>query len=168
MDAPVMPFLHCQRGSPSAPCAGLQPRQLHANPGDARYVTFQVAEIAVPRQMFQEILMLIARLRGLGLHQHDRPTGSEGRRRRGAPSVQEGCELRRCKPERLAILAANGSVAIEFRCDGASMRRKITPDGPGIRGMSVQIDFTALDDSWVPIGKPYGAFRKPDSLILSW
>jgi len=28
-----------------------------------RYVTFQLAEVAVPRQMFQEILMLIARLR---------------------------------------------------------------------------------------------------------
>ena len=114
--------------------------------------------------------MLIARLRGLGLHQHGRPTGSDGRDDdgRGALSVQEGCELRGCKPERLAILAANGSVAIEFRCDGASMRRKITPDGPGIRGMSLQIDCTALDDSWAPIGKPYGAFRKPDSLILSW
>jgi hypothetical protein len=36
VDALVMPFLRCQRGSPSAPCAGLQPRQLHANPGDAR------------------------------------------------------------------------------------------------------------------------------------
>jgi len=84
-----MPFLRCQRGSPSAPCAGLQPRQLHANPSDAasaepwsltslreklikigakvvshgRYVMFQMAEVAVPRQMFNEILMLIARLR---------------------------------------------------------------------------------------------------------
>ena len=28
-----------------------------------RYVTFQMAEVAVPRQMFQEILHLIARLR---------------------------------------------------------------------------------------------------------
>src|SRR6266705_809562 len=28
-----------------------------------RYVTFQMAEVAVPRQMFQEILMLIAQLR---------------------------------------------------------------------------------------------------------
>jgi len=28
-----------------------------------RYVTFQLAEVAVPRQMFKEILMLIARLR---------------------------------------------------------------------------------------------------------
>jgi len=31
VDAPVMPFLRCQRGSPSAPCIGLQHRQLHAN-----------------------------------------------------------------------------------------------------------------------------------------
>jgi hypothetical protein len=30
---------------------------------DGRYTTFQMAEVAVPRQMFQEILMLIARLR---------------------------------------------------------------------------------------------------------
>jgi hypothetical protein len=28
-----------------------------------RYATFQMAEVAVPRQMFQEILLLIARLR---------------------------------------------------------------------------------------------------------
>jgi hypothetical protein len=28
-----------------------------------RYVIFQMAEVAVPRQMFKEILMLIARLR---------------------------------------------------------------------------------------------------------
>jgi len=27
------------------------------------YVTFQIAEVAVPRQMFADILMLIARLR---------------------------------------------------------------------------------------------------------
>ena len=89
VDALVMPFLRCQRGSPSAPCAGLQPRQLHANPGDARgsgavvpdefagetdqdrrkvvshgrYVMFQMAEVAVPRQMFHDVLRLIARLR---------------------------------------------------------------------------------------------------------
>ena len=28
-----------------------------------RYVTFQLAEVAVPRQMFADILLLIARLR---------------------------------------------------------------------------------------------------------
>ena len=31
--------------------------------GHGRYVTFQMAEVAVSRQMFQEILTLIARLR---------------------------------------------------------------------------------------------------------
>ena len=72
-----------------AACAGLQPRQLYANAGDAqggaamvadqparetvkigakvvshgRYVWFQMAEVAVPRQMFAEILSLIGRLR---------------------------------------------------------------------------------------------------------
>jgi hypothetical protein len=31
----------------------------------SRHVSFQMAEVAVPRQMFQEILSLIARLRAL-------------------------------------------------------------------------------------------------------
>ena len=31
--------------------------------GHGRYVTFQMAEVAVPKQMFREILSLIARLR---------------------------------------------------------------------------------------------------------
>ena len=33
--------------------------------GHGRYVTFQMAEVAVPRQMFAEILSLIAQLRAL-------------------------------------------------------------------------------------------------------
>jgi hypothetical protein len=41
-----------------------------------RYMTFQMAEVAVPRQMFQEILSLIARLRG-HLPRHDREIGSD-------------------------------------------------------------------------------------------
>jgi hypothetical protein len=84
-------YLCRQRGSPPASCAGLQPRQLHCEPwrlpktaepwssltslreklikigakvvSHGRYVTFQMAEIAVPRQMFVDILSLIARLR---------------------------------------------------------------------------------------------------------
>jgi hypothetical protein len=81
--------LRGQRRPSSAPRARLQSRQFHEDAGDAqdggawsltslreklikigakvvshgRYVTFQMAEAAVPRQMFQEILMLIARLR---------------------------------------------------------------------------------------------------------
>jgi hypothetical protein len=72
---------------PPAPCARVQPRQLHAHAGDAedgaavvadqpareadqdrregrkpRYVTFQMAGVAVLRQMFADILSLITRL----------------------------------------------------------------------------------------------------------
>ncbi len=36
MDPAVMPILRCQRGSPPAPCPGLQPRQFHADAGDAQ------------------------------------------------------------------------------------------------------------------------------------
>jgi len=45
--------------------------------GHGRYVTFQMAEVAVPRQMFQKILRLIARLRAPP-HRHDR-LGGKGR-----------------------------------------------------------------------------------------
>jgi hypothetical protein len=31
--------------------------------GDSRYIVFQMAEVAIPRQMFQEMLRLIAELR---------------------------------------------------------------------------------------------------------
>ena len=36
VDAAVVPLLRRQRGASSAPCPGLQPRQLHADAGDAR------------------------------------------------------------------------------------------------------------------------------------
>jgi hypothetical protein len=45
--------------------------------GHGRYLTFQMAEVAVSRQMLQEILMLIARLRAHP-HQHDAARGSKG------------------------------------------------------------------------------------------
>jgi hypothetical protein len=89
MDSVVMPFFHRQRRASSAPRVGLQPWQFHADTRDAqgggavvadqsageadqigatvvshgRYVTFQMAEVAVSRLMFRDILMLIARLR---------------------------------------------------------------------------------------------------------
>jgi hypothetical protein len=79
MDTPVVPLLRRQRASP-APRPCLQPRQLHADAGAAqgggavvltslreklikmgakvvshgRYVTSQMAEVSVSRQMFQE------------------------------------------------------------------------------------------------------------------
>jgi hypothetical protein len=80
VDTAVLPALRRQCRSPSAPRACVQPRQLHAHAGDAktaqpcslttceklikigakvvshgRYVTFQMAEVAVSRQMFADI-----------------------------------------------------------------------------------------------------------------
>jgi hypothetical protein len=47
-----------------------------------RYLTFQMTEVAVPRQMFADILMLIARLRHRRL-QHEGAQGSKGADRDG-------------------------------------------------------------------------------------
>jgi hypothetical protein len=89
MDSAVVPYLRRQCRAAAAPCAGLQPRHFMrtlAMPNAAepwsltslreklikigakvvshgRYVTFQMAEVAVPRQMFIDILSLIAGLR---------------------------------------------------------------------------------------------------------
>jgi hypothetical protein len=77
MDTAVVPILRRQRRPPSTPCACLQPRQFHANIGNAeggeprsptslheklikigakvvshgRYVTFRIAEVAVSRRV---------------------------------------------------------------------------------------------------------------------
>jgi hypothetical protein len=52
----------------------------------SRYVTFQLAEVAVSRQMFADILLLIARL-GRHLHQHEKPAEANagGDERKGMP-----------------------------------------------------------------------------------
>jgi hypothetical protein len=84
VDAAVVPDVRRQRGAAPASCPRLQPRQFLAHAGDAgagtplkdklikigakvvsygRYVIFQMAEVAIARQMFQEILRLIAELR---------------------------------------------------------------------------------------------------------
>jgi hypothetical protein len=49
-----------RRGSGWVGGCGLDQSRLGSH---GRYITFQMAEVAVPRQMFQEILSLIARLR---------------------------------------------------------------------------------------------------------
>ena len=89
LDAVVMPDLRSQRRAAPASCTFLQSRQLPATlatpepikdwsltslkeklikigakiVSHGRYVAFQMAEVAIPRQMFQEILRLIAELR---------------------------------------------------------------------------------------------------------
>src|SRR5262249_16413293 len=88
-DGVVMRDVHRQCRAAPASCTRLQSRQFPAHAGDVgadqdwsltslkeklikigakvvshgRYVVFQMAEVAIPRQMFQEILRLIAELR---------------------------------------------------------------------------------------------------------
>ncbi len=54
-----------------------------------RYVTFQMAEVAVPRQMFAEILSLIARLRAPPAPAWGRRGRFDKRRQRCAPTQAE-------------------------------------------------------------------------------
>ena len=89
VDTPIVPQVRPQCRSPPASRARLQPRQLHAHPPlpDAveqwsltslreklikigakivrhrRYVTFQMAEVVIPRDLFADILRRIDRLR---------------------------------------------------------------------------------------------------------
>ena len=89
VDAAVVLLVRRQCGASSVSRAGLQSRQLHADAGlaragrgwsltslreklikigakvvrHARYVAFQMAEVAVPRDLFAEILRLIDGLR---------------------------------------------------------------------------------------------------------
>jgi Transposase DDE domain group 1 len=62
-----MPHLRRQRGAPRAwSLTSLRERLIKIGAkvtSQGRYVTFQMAKIAVPRQMFVDILSLIARLR---------------------------------------------------------------------------------------------------------
>jgi hypothetical protein len=53
-----------------------------------RYVTFQLAEVAVPRQMFQQILSLIARLRAP--HQRERARIQMQQATKAEMSLDEG------------------------------------------------------------------------------
>src|SRR5205807_2571334 len=89
MDAAFVPVVRRQHGASPAACARLQSRQFPAHTGTpepitdwslttlnqkfikigakvishGRYVTFQLAEVAIPRNLFADILRLIAELR---------------------------------------------------------------------------------------------------------
>src|ERR1700740_2573935 len=65
-----------------------------------RYVAFQMAEVAIPRQMFQEILWLIAELRPQP-HQRRRetPDGQPFTRNRRKECVQTPVKIARSAPQ---------------------------------------------------------------------
>jgi Transposase DDE domain group 1 len=119
-----------------------------------RYTTFQIAEVAAPRQMFQEILMLIAQLRAL-------PAPHEGMGLECDRQRRQKCALTKAKPP---VPARCGRATRYFGCHRvgcdrislrrASMRPKIMPNSSEIRGMSVYTEhyhFTSClqpDGTW--------------------
>jgi Plasmid pRiA4b ORF-3-like protein len=92
-----------------------------------RYTTFQMAEVAVPRQMFQEILSLIARLRAPPAGQHDERSArkrhrgllSIDKRRYGLPTDEDwGTEPRSDAAEvRLRNVLRPGKTTIDYLYD---------------------------------------------------
>jgi hypothetical protein len=75
-----------------------------------------MAEVAVPRQMFQEILSLIAGWRR-PRRMTERSVRCGGRRRQKCALIsRQSGEFQPCEAKRLVILAVNRSAAIEFRC----------------------------------------------------
>jgi hypothetical protein len=76
-----------------------------------------MAEVAVPRQMFQEILSLIAGSGRRPRRMTERSVRCGGRRRQKCALIsRQSDEFRSCEAKRLVILAVNRSAAIEFRC----------------------------------------------------
>jgi len=87
-------------------------------------------------------------------------------RRKGSPDARrQRSEFRRDAAERLAVLAADRSAAIEFRAPRA--RSRIAPNRPGNRGMAVRSrPILCLIKLAVQLGRCYRVFS-PDTLIVS-
>jgi len=127
-----------------------------------RYVTFQMAEVAVPRQMFQEILSLIARLRAAPAPA--RPgdgAGCDSRRR-------QRCALMKAKQRVPALrggqpddLASNRGSCDRISLRRASMRRKIALNNPGIWEMSIKLVWH-VDARGFVLNSPINMLREID------
>jgi Transposase DDE domain group 1 len=105
-----------------------------------RYVVFQMAEIAIPRQMFQEILRLIAELRPHHPPQHEAFDCHAFKRNRREECVQMPVKIARSTP-RPSFRAARAAGSQPHLASGFQGRCKIVTLHAGfgvIRGMSVQ------------------------------
>ena len=89
----------------------------------------QMAEAAVPRQMFQEILMLIARLRAPPASSMKALWGRKGRTYdgRGAPRRSRINQFESCEAGAPMISLQTRAAAIEFCCGDASIEEKSRP-----------------------------------------
>jgi hypothetical protein len=65
--------------------------------GHGRYVMFHMAEVAVPRQMFRDILRLIARLRAHQRRQHEGGSGQIRQATAAEVRLDEGKAVRQAK-----------------------------------------------------------------------
>jgi Transposase DDE domain group 1 len=81
-----------------------------------RYVTCQLAEVAVSRQMFKDILMLIARLRAPPAPAWGRRGRCDKRRQPRCALITEQRRFRRDAAKRHAVLTLSGSTTLEFPC----------------------------------------------------
>jgi Transposase len=104
-----------------------------------RYLTFQMAEVAVPRRMFRDILSLIARAAGaaragvIGRSGHMRRTMTAEVRLDDGSS---GFRLRRARGPTFGFQSGRSQNRILLR--RTSMRGTFMLKGPGIRGMSAK------------------------------
>jgi hypothetical protein len=100
-----------------------------------RYVTFQMAEVEVPRQMFQEILSLIAQLRAP-------PVPARPGKMRQTATAEVRLDIAKRQAPALRGRASRHFGCQRAGCHRISLRRnpqgrRIRSNGPGIRRMSV-------------------------------
>jgi len=103
-----------------------------------RYVTFQMAEVAVPRQMFADILALIAQLRAPPRrHEETTSANATSGNAGGVPRCRQSCALQRISAVVSRPAASTTAVGTIFDCANPPMGRIFAPKSPGIRWMSV-------------------------------
>jgi len=104
-----------------------------------RYVTFQMAEVAVPRQMFADILALIAQLRAPP-RRHEETTSANATSGNAGGVPRDVGKAARCSgsaPSYPALLPLQRRWARFSIAQTRPMGRIFAPKSPGIRWMSV-------------------------------
>jgi hypothetical protein len=104
-----------------------------------RFVTFQMAEVAVPKQIFREILSLIVRLRAPPAPACPADRGHMRQTATAEVCLDEGKATNSGTARRATDdLALNRGSCDRISLRRASMRRKITLNNPGFWGMSAE------------------------------
>jgi hypothetical protein len=174
VDTPIVPLLRRQRGPPSVARAGLQSRQLHADAGDAEdggaVVADQPAgEADRDRRQGRQSWPLhhVPNGRGRGVatdvRRHpvaDRPVAGasrssmtetvvrcDGRRRQRCASMKAKQQVAASRAEQIRRFGSQRGCLRSNLLRRTSMERKITPNGPGIWGMSALHRWPSSNDA---------------------